>query len=124
MSQWAAIAVGGAAGALLRYGVSLGAAQWLGRGFPYGTWLANVSGCLLMGILYILLIERWGVAAEWRGALLVGLLGAFTTYSSFSIETLMLVESGEMSKALANVVTTVVACLSATWLGMLMARSL
>jgi len=120
--QLAAIAAGGALGALLRYGVAQGTHALLGRGFPYGTLVANVGGSLLMGWLYVVLIERSALGPEWRAALLVGLLGAFTTFSTFSIETLLLVEEGEFVKALANVVASVVTCLAACWLGLQLGR--
>jgi len=122
--QLIAIAVGGAVGALLRYGVSVGVAGLLGRGFPYGTLAVNVLGCLAMGILYVLLLERLALGAEWRAALLVGLLGAFTTFSTFSMETLLLVENGEQLRALGNIAATVVLCLLATWVGIVLGRSL
>lgn len=122
--QLIAIAVGGAVGALLRYGVSVGVAGLLGRGFPYGTLAVNVLGCLAMGILYVLLLERLALGAEWRAALLVGLLGAFTTFSTFSMETLLLVENGEQLRALGNIAATVVLCLLATWVGIVLGRNL
>ena len=92
MTQLLAVAAGGALGALLRYGMSLGVHGLLGRGFPYGTLTVNVTGSLAMGVLYVLLLERSALGPEWRLALLVGLLGSFTTFSSFAIETLVLVD--------------------------------
>ena len=124
MTQLLAVAAGGALGALLRYGVSLGVHGLLGRGFPYGTLTVNVTGSLAMGVLYVLLLERSALAPEWRMALLVGLLGAFTTFSSFAIETLLLVEEGAHFRALANVVASVVTCLVACWAGLWIGRSL
>lgn len=124
MSQWLAIAAGGAAGALLRFGVSTGVAAVAGRAFPYGTLVVNVLGCLVMGILYVWFIERMAVGPELRTALLVGVLGAFTTFSTFSIETLVLVENGEHARALVNVLLSVALCLAATWVGMLAGREL
>ena len=124
MSQLLAIAAGGAVGAVLRYGVSNGVHALLGRGFPWGTLAVNVLGSLAMGLLYALLVERMAVAAEWRGALMVGLLGAFTTFSTFSLETLNLVETGEPGRALLNAFASVVACVAAAWIGLSVGRQL
>lgn len=122
MSKLIAIAMGGAVGAVLRYLLSIGAHSILGRGFPYGTMLVNVIGCLGMGILYVMFLERLTLGPEWRAALQIGLLGALTTFSTFSMETLLLFESGEAQKALMNIVLSVVLCLGATWTGMLLGR--
>jgi CrcB protein len=121
--QTLAIAAGGAVGALLRFWVSNGIYGLLGRSFPYGTLVVNVSGSLLMGFLYVLLVDKLVLGSQWRAALLIGLLGAFTTFSTFSIETLNLVEEGETVKALLNVVLSVVLCLTAAWVGVLAGRS-
>ena len=124
MTPLVAVAVGGALGALLRYGVSIGVHGLLGRGFPYGTLTVNVSGSLLMGLFYVLLLERSSLAPEWRLALLVGLLGSFTTFSAFALETLALIEEGAPFRALANVAASVVACLAACAAGLWLGRSL
>lgn len=86
MNQWLAVAVGGALGSMARFGLGGWVADWLGNRFPYSTLLVNLLGCLLMGILVVLLTERWVVAPQWRAFALVGLLGGFTTFSSFSLE--------------------------------------
>jgi CrcB protein len=124
LNQTLAIAAGGALGALLRFWVSSGVYAILGRGFPYGTLAVNVLGSLAMGLLYILLIERLALGAEWRAFVLVGLLGAFTTFSTFSIETLTLIEQAEYLKATANAVISVVACVGAALVGVMLARQL
>jgi CrcB protein len=124
MTQVIAIAAGGAAGALLRYWVSNGVHAVLGRGFPYGTLTVNVVGSLLMGFLYIWLIERLASGPVLRAFLLIGVLGAFTTFSTFSVETLNLVESGQLGKAILNVLISVVVCIAAAGLGILLARQL
>ncbi len=122
MKQLVAIAVGGALGAVLRYGVSTAVHALAGRGFPYGTLAVNVAGSAAMGLLFVLLVERLEVDAVWRAALLVGLLGSFTTFSTFSMETLALIEEGAVVKALANILASVLLCLAGVWLGVAVGR--
>lgn len=118
------IAAGGAFGAVLRYGASVSVYSLFGRGFPYGTLFVNVSGSLLMGVLSVIMVERFDVGPEWRAAILVGVLGSFTTFSTFSIETLNLLEQGDMLRALANIVLSVLVCLLAVWFGVLIGRQI
>ncbi len=124
MTQILAIAVGGAIGAVMRYWVSTGVYDLLGRGFPYGTLVVNVVGSLLMGLLYVLLLERMALSPELRAALLIGVLGAFTTFSTFSIETLNLIEQADFVKAGLNVLISVVACVGAAWVGLIIGRQI
>jgi len=124
MNHLLAIASGGAIGALGRYLMSNGVHTMLGRSFPYGTLTVNVLGSFLMGILYILLLDRVSLSMEWRAALQIGLLGAFTTFSTFSIETLLLVENGEFSRAAVNIVLSVVLSLAAVWAGVMIGRQI
>jgi len=118
------IAGGGAAGALLRYGVSNGVHQLLGRGFPYGTITVNIAGSLLMGLMYVFMIERMDVGVHWRAAVMIGLLGAFTTFSTFSLETLNMLETGDHLKAGVNVILSVTLCVLGCWVGMVTGRQL
>ncbi len=122
--QIIAIAAGGAVGAVLRFVVSNGVYRVLGRDFPYGTLAVNVLGSLLMGFLFIIFIERELGMAEWRSAILIGLLGAFTTFSTFSMETIALLESGDIGRAMLNVIISVFLCLTATWVGLSLGRQL
>lgn len=124
MIQIAAIAGGGAVGALMRFWVAGWVYGLLGRGFPWGTLVVNVSGSLVMGFLYVMLVERMNVAPEWRALLLVGFLGAFTTFSTFSLETLNLIEDGQLLRAMMNVLLSVVLCIAAAWVGMVLGRQL
>jgi len=124
MKQVIAIGVGGAVGSVLRFWVSIWVHGYLGRSFPYGTLAVNVLGCLAMGFLFVMFLERFADSTVWRAGLLIGVLGGFTTFSSFSIETFNLIESGEPFKALANVLLSVIACLGATWTGVALGRQL
>ena len=117
-----AVAAGGACGALLRFWVGQAVIALLGRGFPFGTLMVNVSGSMAMGVLYVLFFERYDIAPEWRAALVVGFLGAFTTFSTFSMDTLLLIQQGDHAKAGMNVALSVVLCLAGCWLGMAAAR--
>lgn len=124
MTQLLAIAAGGSIGAVMRFIVSTGIYSWLGRGFPYGTLVVNVLGSLLMGLLYELFLQRLSVSPEVRAILLVGFLGAFTTFSTFSIETVNLIEQGDLLKAMANVFVSVILCVLAAWIGLQIMRQL
>jgi len=118
------IAVAGAFGAVSRYGTSLGVYSIFGRGFPYGTLFVNVAGSFLMGILSIMLLDRFNMGPEWRAAILVGFLGSFTTFSTFSIETLNLLEQGDFSRALLNMALSLSLCIMAVWFGVSVGRQL
>ncbi len=125
MNSLIAVAFGGAGGAVLRFLVSSGVYQWLGRGFPYGTLAVNIIGSFFIGLLTeALILQRIPISLEYRAAILVGFLGAFTTFSTFSLETIYLLEQGNISKALLNIAISIFACLFAVWIGLLMARSL
>ena len=124
MNQVMVIAAGGAFGSVMRYMLSMWVHSFAGRGFPYGTLAVNVLGCLAMGFLFVLLVERMGESALWRAGLLIGVLGGFTTFSSFSIETFNLIEQGALLKAAGNMAASLFLCLGATWLGVILARQL
>ena len=118
------IAIGGAAGSLCRYGMSNGIYLLLGRSFPYGTLAVNILGSFIMGSVYILMIERASISEELRAGITIGLLGAFTTFSAFSIETINLIESGEILKAGLNILFSVTLCIAGCWLGMHLSRQI
>lgn len=124
MIQILSIAAGGAIGALLRFWMSSGVYLLLGRSFPYGTLAVNVLGSFIMGLLYVFMLERVELSAEWRAALVIGLLGAFTTFSTFSIETMNLIEAGDITKAGLNMFLSVSLCVAGCWLGMLLGRQM
>jgi len=118
------IATGGAVGALCRYGMSNGVHALFGRGFPYGTLAVNLLGSIIMGTAYVMMIERMDVSPEWRAGIFIGLLGAFTTFSTFSVETLNLLEPGESLKAGLNILFSVSLCILGCWLGMIFGRQI
>ena len=124
MNQVIAIAIGGAVGSVLRYGLSTWVHTFASRSFPYGTLAVNVLGCLVMGVLFVLLTERFAANGVLRAGLLIGVLGGFTTFSSFSIETFNLIEQGAMAKAAGNMAASLVLCIGATWFGVILARQL
>ena len=124
MTQVLAIGIGGAIGSLLRFWMSTWVHSFAGRGFPYGTLTVNVLGCLVMGVLFVLFTERLSDNAVLRAGLLIGVLGGFTTFSSFSIETFNLIEQGAHLKALANMGASLILCVGATWLGVILGRQL
>ena len=107
-----AIALGGSVGAVSRFLVANGIYGLLGRGFPTATLFINVSGSFLMGFLTELMLQRLTLAPEFRAAALIGFLGAYTTFSTFAIETLYLFEAGSLLKAFLNILLSVLLCLS------------
>src|SRR5512146_270197 len=118
------IGVGGALGAMARYGISLWIGQRWGRSFPLGTFLINVSGSFLIGLLMTLLAERLSVNPQWRLLLVVGFLGAYTTFSTFEYETGSLMKDGEWLYASLNIILSVVLGFIALKLGEMIAKSL
>lgn len=124
MQQLIAIALGGSAGAVTRFLVANGIYSILGRSFPHGTLFINVSGSFLMGFLTELMLQRFALAVEYRAAILVGFLGAYTTFSTFALETLYLFEEGSLLKAFLNIFLSAVLCLTACWMGLVWGRTL
>lgn len=119
-----AIGVGGAFGSILRYAMSLAAHRLVATTFPIGTLVVNVLGSFAIGVLYVWLIERLGARPELRAFLIVGVLGGFTTFSSFSLETVTLLMQGGYARAVLNVAASVLLCLLGTVLGIAMGRQL
>jgi len=118
MLQIMMVGIGGALGSMLRFLMSSVMVAWLGRDFPFGTLTINVLGSFLMGLLAVVLVERFNLDVVWRSAILVGFLGGFTTFSSFSLETLHLFLADETFKALLYMGLSVVLCVGAAALGL------
>jgi len=113
------VALGGALGSVARYGCSGLAARLLGVAFPYGTLFVNVVGSYTIGVLGTLALTggRALATTDARAFLIVGILGGFTTFSSFSLETLNLARAGNLGGAATNIALSLVLCLVAVWLG-------
>ena len=116
------VAIGGAIGSVLRYLIQAQSMHWFGASFPYGTLIVNVVGSLLIGFLSFLFLERITVSEEVRFAILVGVLGGFTTFSTFSLETFNYIQQGDYMIAIGNVFLSVSLCLLACFLGITLAR--
>ncbi|MEP7703490.1 fluoride efflux transporter CrcB [Paraglaciecola sp. 25GB23A] len=111
------IAIGGASGACMRFFLSQLVFQWFGKGFPFGTLLVNVVGSFSLGFLYSLIEHGQMEATLWRATIGIGFLGAFTTFSTFSVDTLYLLQQGLWLKGILNVLLNTLGCLLAAWLG-------
>lgn len=122
--QALAIAAGGAVGAVLRWLLAGSVQRLAGGAFPWGTFAVNALGSFLIGFLFVYMVERSAASELWRLAVTVGMLGALTTFSTFSLESLRLLQSGAVAMAVANVFGQVLVCMSLTWLGIQLARSL
>ncbi|MBD2839664.1 fluoride efflux transporter CrcB [Pseudomonas sp. JM0905a] len=117
-----AVSAGGVAGTLLRFATgNLVAAYWP-RYFYAGTLAVNIVGCLLIGYLYGLFLLRPEVPVEIRSGLMVGFLGGLTTFSSFSLDTLRLLESGQLPLAMGYAALSVLGGLFATWAGLILTK--
>jgi fluoride exporter len=116
---WIAIAVGGALGSVARHGVNhLVHARWLTTRFPAGTVAVNLAGCFLIGLLAgLIAADRLGLRPHWREFIFVGLLGGFTTFSTFGIDTFLLARTHSAGHAAVNVAVQVIGGLFAVWVG-------
>ncbi|MGH8396954.1 MAG: fluoride efflux transporter CrcB [Gammaproteobacteria bacterium] len=124
MWTYAAVAVGGAVGCCARYGVTQLIHLVYGKGFPLATLIINVFGCFLMGFLFFVTLERLSVNPVMRTAILTGGLGGFTTFSTFSLESLLLLEDGMTGYAILYLLLSVFLGLSAAFLGAYLSRNL
>ena len=120
------IFVGGGLGSVARWGISGLLANTIGQSFPWGTLFVNMSGSFVIGLFGTLTGPdgRWLAPAAFRQFFMLGVLGGYTTFSSFSLQTLTLAEDGEWGRAVANVVLSVVLCLAGVWLGHILALNL
>lgn len=118
------IAIGGALGSILRYQVATVVQSRIPTGFPYGTFVVNMSACVIMGFVMTLLTERLTVNPNWRFLVPIGFVGAYSTFSTLEYETFRAVSEGARSVAAANVAGSFAAGYIALWLGVLLAKQL
>lgn len=121
---WVLIAIGGAAGAVSRYALDTWVIARVGQAFPLGTLVINVTGSFALGLLAAVAVERTGVSVEWRAALGVGFLGAYTTFSTWMLQTWSLIEQGAWVGATVNLVGSVLLGLVAVVAGLAVGRAL
>jgi fluoride exporter len=117
------IALGGACGALSRYGIGRAVATYLSQGhWPVATFAVNIAGSFTIGAIYVLITEKSVIHSDWRYVLMVGFLGAFTTFSTFSLESVAMLETGKIALALSYMLATLASCVFGCWLGMTLFR--
>lgn len=119
-----AVAAGGAAGAMARYLVMIGVGHWFGHGFPWGTLIVNIVGAFVLGALIEIMALVWSPTESMRVFLVVGVLGAFTTFSAFSLDAMYLMERGQVIHAGLYVAASVFLSILALWVGMTAFRHL
>lgn len=122
IKQLLLIATGGALGAMTRFLALSSTTALLGNLFPYGTLIVNVTGSFFAGIMSMLILEKGGFSVHAQSLLIVGFLGAFTTFSTFSVDTLALMQDAQWLKAIANITLNLSLCLLATFLGIYLVR--
>jgi CrcB protein len=117
MNAWLAVALGGALGASLRYGTNQAVTQWLQWPLFWATLAVNVLGCFLMGVAYQYFMSQAELSESMRLFVMVGVLGALTTWSTFSMETVVMIQNDQLVKAAAYTLVTAAGCFMAFWLG-------
>lgn len=123
MQHYLTIALGGALGSVLRFAMNEALSARFGRAFPWGTLSINVIGSFLIGLAAVLLVERWDLSPAVRLGLMVGVLGGFTTFSSFSLEVVNLAQNGALLRAMLYVLASVSVCVLAAAAGIHLART-
>ncbi len=124
MFDWIWVAIGGAAGSILRHGTTIAFQRLTQSNWPWGTFVVNILGSFFIGWLAYLVVGRGAISIQARLIIMVGFLGGFTTFSTFSLETLRLIQEGGWKSAAANAVLSVAGGLIAAWAGFSIASSI
>lgn len=124
MENYLFVFLGGGLGTTARYWLSGAVYRFLPTDFPYGNLVVNILGSFLIGVLMVSFEQRFAVNSSLRVFLAIGILGGFTTFSSFSYETMALLRDAEMLRATINVAISILGCLSATYFGLLLGKIL
>ena len=122
MTTYIAVAIGGAVGAMGRYWLSTLIETYNSSHYPYGTFLVNVAGSFLIGVCFIVFAEKLHLVDPWRPFIVIGFLGALTTFSTYSLDALLLFQQGHYNTALLYVLSSVLVCLFAAFCGMQLSR--
>jgi len=122
--QWLMIAIGGALGSMARYAAVGYLTPLLNYRFPFGTFIVNISGSFLIGVAYVVIVEKQIIPSEWRLFFITGILGGYTTFSSFSLEVLQAFEAGHPGTALSYAASSVVLGLVFAYVGMQLTQKL
>jgi fluoride exporter len=121
--KYAMVAIGGAMGALARFVLRTYVGERMGARFPYGTFIINVSGSFLIGLIMTVLTERTHLSPNWRYFVPIGFIGAYTTFSTFEYETLRALQDGQFVGGTLNVLLSVIVGFLMVWLGVLAGRA-
>ena len=124
MNSYLLVFVGGGIGASLRHAVNMLSARGLGTAFPWGTFIINISGSLVMGLIAGYLAFKGGASQPWRLFVMTGILGGYTTFSAFSLDAALLYERGEIAAALFYVLGSVVLSIAGLFAGLALVRHL
>ena len=129
LTQYLIIGLGGALGSMLRFGIGSfidSTVQKTGQIFPWGTIVVNITGCFVIGFIFTISASEGRIilGSLTRNFIMIGILGGYTTFSSFGLQTFLLVQDGQRWEAAANVLLSVVLCLVGVWLGAMLAGSL
>ena len=124
MNSYLLVFVGGGLGASLRHAVNMISARGLGTAFPWGTFIINISGSLVMGLIAGYLAFKGEASQPWRLFLMTGILGGYTTFSAFSLDAALLYERGEIASALFYVLGSVVLSIAGLFAGLALVRHL